>query len=505
LAKISCLQVTNIFPNLQWQNYAAYTAIFMDPPAKRTAVPLYPLRLAGSGCSDTKNGLGAHRVWPAIVSTVRVLAVDVTRATFEHPASQWQLSGWCGDGVPIFVAIVCGDRVLAGQVGVEIHSVLAAPVTVQLPGGGRQRVQPYRRMSGGLAEIFVDAVCSASRLRRVSVAEATAWIARLDAEKCAVTIYSSRQRHFDAFCGGSATLGLWHAIISDEITTGWLGSDLLELAPEKAVIEALFMIDQRCHAARVALTPTLLLRIAASLAMHCYRYKFGWYTVSRLIEKMLGILGVSQYKLQRHLAATAPFPAAKIDGLCARAADAWPGLPGSMVALALSFEEAVELGCAFRHGEMPAQMALHRGAVYLGPGAVGSGELRGTANARLVDAMTLELRLLADRMQEGDQDMSHTTYWLSELAVPLAFGSASERVMSAEELDDKLEEISCDSLRFEERRQIGKALALGFNTEERAHYYERFVEAMKKYNGGKSRTDELLRWMKWYMMSRGIS
>lgn len=469
----------------------------MEPVRKRAAVPAHPLRLAGPGSTPS----GPHRVWPAVVSTLRVMAIDVTGPVLRDPASQWQLSGWCGDGVPIVIVLATGNRALLGQVGVEIITYVAAPVTIDLPGGGRQRVQPYRRMNGGVGEVFIDALFGTSRLKALSMAEATDRIARLDAERHGVSLYATRQTRFDKFCRGIEQ-DLWAALIVDTDVVPRLGSDILAAAPENTVISTLFMIDQRCHAARVALTPTMLCRIAASLAMHCHRYKFGWFTVLRLIEKLLCIMGVSSFKLQQLLSASQPTQVREIPGLAAR----WPEHAAKTIALSLSFEEACELGCSFTHGKMPDGMLMHGGRVYLGPETARSEEMRGFANARLAGAMTAEMRRLAENLQKAgeDEDWSHHEHWLSEFAVPLAFGSANERVMPVAMLDDALANISDKSLQFEERKLVAKTLALGCNIEERAHYYERFVEAMKKFNAGKARTDELLRWMKWYMMSRGI-
>jgi hypothetical protein len=496
----------------------------MEPAAKRIAVPPHALRLVGPSAAPVAAPAVApaaapaalpHRVWSILVSTVRVLAVDTTRRVVESPDSLWHLSGWHASGTPVFVVLVVGNKAWVGQLGREIRSVDLAPVVVPLPGGGRQRVLPGRRARGGLEETFIDALFRASALHACSVAEATVRIARLDATSAVVPIDATRCPRYDRFVASDEDL--WTTLIAEQAGVAVCMPEILELAPEDRVMHALAMIDQRFDAARAVLTPAMLWRIMASLAMHCYRFKFGWYAVSKLCEKLLYILGVSAFRLQQIRAASEPRPVSSYPELAARfpPSGEWPGRPGSMVHLAVSFEEACDLGYSFCHGRMADQMLLHGGMVYLGPDAASLSELRGRANMRKVDAMVRELRGWAARAAGGDAvaafgaaaggDIEQQLFWLSELAVPLAVGSVCEVVMTKDDLDDVLDGISCDSLQFEERRKIGKALALGLNTEDRAVYFEQFVEAMKKYKGGRARTDELRRWMLWYMQSRGVS
>jgi hypothetical protein len=492
----------------------------MEPAAKRVAVPPHALRLVGPSAPPAVPAAAApHRVWSILVSTVRVLAVDTTRRVVESPDSLWHLSGWHASDVPVFVVLVVGNKAWVGQLGREIRSVDLTPVVVPLPGGGRQRVLPGRRARGGLEETFTDALFRASALHACSAAEATVRIARLDAMSAVVPIDATRCPRYDRFVASDEDL--WTTLIAERADVAVCMPEIMELAPEDRVMHALAMIDQRFDAARAALTPAMLWRIMASLAMHCYRFKFGWYAVSKLCEKLLYVLGVSAFRLQQIRAASEPRPVSSYPELAARfpPSDEWPGRPGSMIHLVVSFEEACDLGYSFCHGRMTEQMLLHGGTVYLGPDAASLSELRGRANMRKVDAMVRELRGWAARAAGGDAgasgvakggaggagDIEQQLFWLSELAVPLAVGSVCEVVMTKDDLDDVLDGISGDSLQFEERRKIGKALALGLNTEDRAVYFEQFVEAMKKYKGGRARTDELRRWMLWYMQSRGVS
>ena len=492
----------------------------MEPARKRTSAPTHLLRLQGPGTPS----VGPHRVWPGIVSTVRIVAADVPRSAIQRPESQWHLSGWCAKDVPIVVVLATGNRALVGEVDDEIFTFVAAPVRVALPGGGHRLASLYERTTGSVAEVFIDALFDVSRLQACSMAEASRRIARRDAERNGVSLHATRYARLDRLCRSGETK-LWNTLIVDTDVAPRLLQDMLAAAPEKDVISVLCMIDQRCSEARVALTPTVLCRIAASLAMHCCRYKFGWFTVARLIEKLLDILGVSSFRLQTLLAKTAPKPVSAFPGLAKRFAapppqrglpyvdeifaatlSQWPRKPGSMVALVLTFEQACELGFPFKVGKVPEQTVVHGGLVYVGPDAANCDTMRGFANARLAGAMTAEMRELGEKLQLAgeDEDWRHHEHCFSELAVPLAFGSAVERVMPPSQLDEILKNISDKSLLFEERKQVAKTLALGCNADERARYYDQFVNKMKPYKEGKKRTDELLRWMKWYMTSRGI-
>jgi hypothetical protein len=492
----------------------------MEPARKRGSAPTHLLRLEGPG----KPSVGPHRVWPAIVSTVRIVAADVSRSAIQRPESQWHLSGWCAKDVPIVVVLATGNSALVGQVDHEIFTFVAAPVRVNLPGGGHRLASPYVRTTGSVAEVFIDALFDVSRLQACSMAEASRRIARLDAERTTVSLHATRYARFDRLCRSGETR-LWNTLIVDTDVAPRLCQDLIAAAPENDVISVLCMIDQRCREARVELTPAVLCRIAASLAMHCCRYKFGWFTVARLIEKLLDILGIASFRLQTLLTKTAPKPVAAFPSLAKRFAappprrsstlcyvdeifeatlSQWPRKPGSMVALVLTLEQACELGFPFKVGEVPEQTVVHGGLVYLGPDAANSDTMKGFANARLAGAMTAEMRELGEKLASEDEDWHHHEHCFSELAVPLAFGSAVERVMPVSQLDELLRNISDKSLLFEERKQVAKTLALGCNAEQRVRYYDQFVTKMKPYKEGKNRTDELLRWMKWYMTSRGI-
>ena len=480
----------------------------MPPPHKRACVaPQHRIRLAGPA-----SPVPQHRVWLVLVSSVCVLAADVTRQHFGDDQS-WRLEGWCDASVPVVVVIVCGNKARFGRLGREIISVDLPTVAVDLPGGGRRFEEQGRRLTGAIHETFVNAVFQVGQLRLCSVADATEHIAQIDCDTAGLAIEVSRSPQYELFVR-RAEGSLMGTLAGREEKRG---DDVIAMVPHDKLMLALSTLYYRPDHARQYLTTNMLWCMMSSFVMHCYRSVFGWYAVRQVLKKLLSAMRVTEFLLQELLIKSTPRLVASFAELRKRflanvppdCSDQWPWQPGSIVTLVIPFETASLLGYAFSPEDLPQQTLVHGGNFYLGPEAVRTSEMRGRANTQFVEQMLDEITGLAQRFREDpdDQENAHALYWMEQFSIPLAgmmHFTGKPNVMSARELNDYLAEFNQNSMRHEDRMKIGRALAIGMDSaEQRDYYIEQFNKKLLQFGDlGKDRMKQLLGWIAWYLSSR---